>query len=211
MTHSSLPLTLYLATDPDLLRGRDLPAAVAAAIRGGVTIVQLRDKHADGGALYEAAMRLLAVTRPAGVPLIVNDRVDVMLASGADGVHVGASDLPLAEVRRLAGERIVGYSVNTPEDLALAVSCGADYIGIGPVFPTGTKPDARATLGLAGLRELATASPLPSVAIGGVSAANAASVLACGVAGVCVISAILGGDDVQAAARALRATLSPSA
>ena len=201
-------LTLYLATDPGLLGARDLVQTVAESIAGGVTIVQLRDKHADGGALYEAACRLLAVTRPAGVPLIINDRVDVMLASGADGVHVGPHDLPLAEARRLAGDdRMVGYSVNTPEDLALAIREGADHIGIGPVFPTGTKPDARAALGLGRLRELAAAAPIPCVGIGGISLANAASVKACGVSGICVISAILGSDDVGRAARALRAAV----
>jgi thiamine-phosphate pyrophosphorylase len=204
---SSLDFGLYLATDPALLRGRGLVETVAAAIAGGVTIVQLRDKHADGGALYEAACRLLTITRPAGVPLIINDRVDVMLASGADGVHIGCSDLPLAETRGLAGDRMVGYSVNTSEDLALAIREGADHIGIGPVFPTGTKPDARAALGLGRLRELAAAAPIPCVGIGGISLANAASVKACGVSGVCVISAILGSDDVGRAARALRAAV----
>jgi thiamine-phosphate pyrophosphorylase len=204
-------LALYLATDPYLLRGRDLVETVAAAIAGGVTIVQLRDKDADGGELYDTACRLLAVTRPAGVPLIVNDRLDVMLASGADGVHVGASDLPLGRTRELAGDRIVGYSVNTAEDLELAIACQADYIGIGPAFPTSTKPDARATLGLDGLRSLATAAPMPSVAIGGISLENCAVTMACGVSGICAISALLGPDDTRAAARAFRAALDSKA
>lgn len=200
-------LTLYLATDPDLLRGRDLVDTVAEAIAGGVTIVQFRDKRADGGPMYEAACRLLAVTRPAGVPLIINDRLDVMLASGADGIHVGGSDLPLAKTRELAGDRVVGYSVNTPEDLALAIQCRADYIGIGPAFPTSTKPDARATLGLDGLRRLAGAAPMPTVAIGGISLENCAATLACGVAGICVISALLNPPDTRAAAQRFRTAL----
>jgi thiamine-phosphate pyrophosphorylase len=208
---SAEQLTLYLATDPQLLGGRDIVETVADAIAGGVTVVQLRDKEADGGRLYEDACRLLRVTRPAGVPLIVNDRIDVMLASGADGVHVGASDLPLGKTRELAGDRIVGYSVNTPEDLRTAIDCGADYIGIGPAFPTSTKPDARATLGLDGLARLAGAAPMPSVAIGGISLGNCGSTMACGIAGICVISAILGTADVRATARAFRAALEQKA
>jgi thiamine-phosphate pyrophosphorylase len=200
-------LTLYLATDPDLLRGRDLAATVAEAIAGGVTMVQLRDKRADGGPLYDAACRLLAVTRPAGVPLIINDRLDVMFASGADGAHVGTTDLPLDKARELAGNRILGYSVNTPEDLELATRCGADYIGIGPAFPTGTKPDARGALGLDGLRQLATAAPMPAVAIGGINLGNCAAVRACGVAGICVISALLGAPDTREGAMEFRRAL----
>lgn len=200
-------LTLYLATDPDLLRGRDLAETVAECIAGGVTMVQLRDKQADGGPLYEAACRLLAVTRPANVPLIVNDRLDVMLASDADGVHIGASDLPLDKARELAGNRILGYSVNTAADLALAIRCRADYIGIGPAFPTGTKPDARGVLGLDGLRRLATSATMPSVAIGGIHPGNCADIIACGATGVCVISALLGTPDPRATAAEFRRRL----
>ncbi len=200
-------LRLYLATDPGLAAGRDLPGLVAEAIAAGVTAVQLRDKHADGKSLYETACRLLSVTRRHGVPLVVNGRVDGLLAAGADGVHVGPADLPLERVRALAGRAIVGYSAGSPEDLALAERCGADYVGIGPVFPTATKPDAGAALGVDGLRALAAASALPCVAIGGITPGNCAQVMRAGVDGVCVISAILAQADVAAAARAFAAAL----
>jgi thiamine-phosphate pyrophosphorylase len=198
-------LKLYLATDPELTAGRDLGDLVAQAVEAGVTLVQLRDKQADGLRLYATACRLRAVTRRLGVPLIINDRVDVMLAAAADGVHVGPTDLPLAQVRALAQGRLVGYSVTGPADLEVAQRDGADYIGIGPVFPTSTKPDASAVLGLAGLRRLAACTDLPCVAIGGITPANCASVLEAGAEGVCVISAILGQSDIAAAVRGFRA------
>ena len=195
-------LKLYLATDPDLARGRNLAALVEAAVAAGVTLVQLRDKHADGARLDDSACRLRAITRSLGVPLIINDRVDVMLAADADGVHIGANDLPLEHVRRLAAGRLVGYSVNTDDDLREAERHGADYIGVGPVFPTATKPDARPTMGLEGLRRFTAATALPAVAIGGISAANCAAAVQAGADGVCVISAILGQPDTAAAVRA---------
>lgn len=201
-------LKLYLATDPDLTAGRDLCGLVAQAVTAGVTVVQLRDKHASGLELYETACRLRAVTRRLGVPLIVNDRVDIMLAAGADGVHVGSADLPLAQVRALAPGRLVGYSVTGPADLVVAQRFGADYVGIGPVFPTATKPDASAALGIEGLRRLAASTDLPCVAIGGITPANSASVLEAGADGVCAISAILGQDDVAAAVKRFCAVLS---
>lgn len=206
MTSSkTVDYSLYLATDPDLIGDRDIRDVVAAAIEHGVTVVQLRDKHADSATLYRTARTLLEITRPRGVPLIVNDRVDVMLASGADGVHVGIHDLPLEQVRRLAGPRaLVGYSVNTADDLAEAVRHGADYVGMGPVFPTATKADARTLLGLEGLRHLANRAPFPVVAIGGVTPENHTAALAAGASGVCVISAILGHEDIAAAVTAFR-------
>lgn len=200
-------LKLYLATDRGLTAGRDLGELVAEAVAAGVTLVQLRDKHAGGQELYETACRLRAVTRRLGVPLIINDRVDVMLAAGADGVHVGATDLPLAHVRALAPGRLVGYSVTGAVDLDVARRGGADYVGIGPVFVTSTKPDASPALGLAGLRQLAAAAGLPCVAIGGITPANCAAVLAAGAEGVCVISAILGQADVAAAVKRFRTAL----
>ena len=202
---TDIDYSLYLATDPDLIGARDIREVVATAIACGVTVVQLRDKHADGGALYRTARSLLEITRPRGVPLIINDRVDVMLASGADGVHVGVHDLPLEQVRRLAGPgALVGYSVHTDDDLAMAIRCGADYVGMGPVFPTATKADARKLLGLEGLRRLALQAPFPVIAIGGVTAANCADAMAAGASGVCVISSILGQEDIAGAVTALR-------
>jgi thiamine-phosphate pyrophosphorylase len=201
--------SLYLATDPILLGQRDLCNVVAEAVDAGVTVVQLRDKTAGGADLYRTACRLLEVTRPRGVPLIVNDRVDVALAARADGVHVGVDDLPLEQVRRLVGpDSIVGYSVNTDRDLDVAAAFGADYIGVGPLFPTATKPDARTVLGVDGLRRLAARATCPVVAIGGITSANCADAISCGAAGICVISAILGQADISAAVTGFRSALS---
>jgi thiamine-phosphate pyrophosphorylase len=200
-------LRLYLATDSELTAERDLCDLVARAITAGVTCVQLRDKVASGQQLYLSACRLHAVTQRLGVPLIINDRVDIMLAAGAEGVHVGATDLPLARVRALAAGRLVGYSVTAAADVEVARRDGADYVGIGPVFPTSTKPDASPALGLAGLRDLAAAAGLPCVAIGGITPANCAAVLTAGANGVCAISAILGHDDIGAAVQRFRAAL----
>ncbi len=199
--------TLYLATDRKVLGSGDLLAAVEAAVRGGVTVVQLREKGVSGQAFYQAALGVHALTRRLGVPLIINDRVDVMLAVGAEGVHVGRGDLPLPAVRRLAEGRIVGYSVNTLEHLRFAESAGADYVGIGPVFATGTKPDTGPVLGVAGLREIVSQATIPCVAIGGITPANIDEVAACGVAGCCVVSAILGADNPEAAARDLKSRI----
>lgn len=199
--------TLYLATDRALLASRRWEDVVEAALAGGVTVLQLRDKEATARELYETGQRLLPLARRHGVPLLINDRLDVALALGADGAHLGRGDLPLAAARRLAPGLILGYSVNRPEHLAHAEACGADYVGIGPVFATSTKGDTAPVLGLDGLRRLVAQAHLPCVAIGGITLATAAAVRATGVAGVCVISAVLGQADVAAAARGLRAAL----
>lgn len=201
------PLKLYLATDPELGGNRDLPTLVEEAVAAGVTIVQLRDKKAEGGTLYATAARLRELTARLGVPLIINDRVDVMLAVEADGVHVGTNDLPLEHVRRLAGDRIVGYSVNTIADLRTAERYGADYIGIGPVFPTATKPDAHDVLGAEGLKTLLEHTRLPAVSIGGITPRNCSAVIEAGAVGVCAISAILGADSIARAVEVFRTAL----
>jgi thiamine-phosphate pyrophosphorylase len=205
MKPSSIDFSLYLATDQRLLAGRDLCAVVEAAVAAGVTVVQLREKEASAAEFFETGRRLLALTRRLGVPLIINDRVDVMLALDADGVHVGKQDLPLAAVRRLVGkDKLVGYSVTCLEDLEFAVANGADHVGIGPVFSTSTKLDASPPLGLEGFRRLAARAAIPCVAIGGITAETCVPLMAAGAAGVCVISAILGESDVAAAAQRFR-------
>lgn len=197
--------TLYLATDRKLLGRRDMAAVISAAIDAGVTVVQLREKELSAREFFEVGQRLLAVTRRHGVPLIINDRLDIMLALDADGCHLGRGDLPLAVARRLAPGKILGYSVNALEQVAEAVAGGADYIGIGPVFPTGTKSDAGPALGREVLQRITASAGRPCVAIGGISAANAGELRGTGVAGICVISAILAAPDVTAAVRQLRA------
>jgi len=199
-----MDFSLYLATDRAMLGRRDLLETVAAAVAGGVSAVQLREKNLAGGPFHEVAAALQLLTRRLGVPLIINDRVDVMLAVDAEGVHVGRGDLPLGAVRRLASSRVVGYSVNNLAHLRFAESAGADYVGAGPVFATATKTDTGPVLGLAGLREIVQAARIPCIAIGGITADNIAAVAGCGAAGCCVISAILAADDPERAARDLK-------
>jgi thiamine-phosphate pyrophosphorylase len=202
---------LYLVTDTALSRPRAVPDVVRAAVAGGVTAVQVRDKHASRRELYELTLAVRAVLPP-GVALFVNDAVDVALLAGADGVHVGQDDLPPAEVRALIGpDRLLGLSAGSPEELAVALALPpgtVDVVGIGPVWSTPTKPDAGTGLGpdgVAALADRARAAGLRSVAIGGIDAGNAASVT--GVDGVCVVSAICAAPDPTAAARELRAAL----
>lgn len=197
-------LRLYLVTDEALAGGRPLAAVVGAAVDGGVTCVQLRAKTDSARRILEQARELLALLRPRGVPLIVNDRLDIALAAGADGVHVGQDDLPGAAVRRLAppGFRI-GVSVSTVAEACAAEADGADYLGVSPVFDTPTKRDTPRAAGLEGLRRIRAATRLPLVAIGGIHAGNAAAVRAAGADGLAVVSAIMSAPDPAAAARQL--------
>lgn len=197
--------SVYLVTDRSLARGRPLAEIVAAAVAGGATCVQLREKELGTRALFEEARHLLAILRPLGVPLIVNDRMDVALAVGAAGVHLGQQDLPLPEARRLAPPGwIIGMSAESVDDAVRAAREGADYIGVSPVFATPTKADAAAPLGLEGLRAIRAAVPVPLVAIGGIHLGNAREVLRAGADGLAVVSAIVAADSPRAAAAALR-------
>jgi len=197
-------LSLYLVTDPLLAGPRGVVETVRQALDGGVTIVQLRDPEAKTRALVETAAALLEVTRPRGVPLIINDRVDVMLAVGADGVHVGANDMEPAVARRLAGpDAIVGRSITTLDELRETDLAGVDYIGASPVFSTPTKTDTGPELGLEGLKRLRAATTLPIVGIGRINAENARAVIEAGADGVAVVSAIMAAADPAAAARAI--------
>ena len=197
-------LSVYLVTDPGLVGLRGVVGTVEAAVAGGATMVQLRDPHAKTRALVDVARAILAVTRPAGVPFIVNDRVDVALAAGADGVHVGQSDMRVAVARALAGpDMILGLSITAETDLDGDLA-GVDYLGVGPVYATGTKPDATPPMAVGGLAAIAARTRLPIVAIGGLHAGNAADVVAAGADGVAVVSAICAAPDPEAAARELR-------
>jgi thiamine-phosphate pyrophosphorylase len=172
-------------------------------------MVQLREKEASTGEFFALAKELLALTRPLGLPLNINDRLDIALAVGAAGLHIGQSDLPLKEARRIAGEDfIIGVSAATPEEALEAERGGADYIGAGAVFPTGSKADVRAVIGIGGLRAICAAVKIPVAAIGGIGPGNASAVMeAGGAAGVAVISAILSQPDIQEAASVLRRCL----
>jgi len=201
-------LSLYLVTDPRLTAARGLEATVAAAVRGGVTLVQLRDPAAHGRALVEQARALKAQLAPLGIPLIVNDRVDVAIASGADGVHLGQDDMAPADARALMGpDRILGLSVGNPAEYAASDLAGVDYLGVGPVKATGTKKDAGAAIGAAGIAAVRALTALPLVGIGGLDAPLAGEVIRAGADGVAVVSAICAAPDPEQAARTLRAAI----
>jgi thiamine-phosphate pyrophosphorylase len=194
---------LCLVTDRSLANGRSLAGIVAAAVKGGVTMVQLRDKTASTRAFIEDARALKALLAPPRVPLLVNDRIDVALAAGADGAHVGQADMPVALVRKLLGPKaIVGLSITQSAEARAEDIEFADYLGVGPIFPQLTKPDAAPTLGLEGLAEIRRITSKPIVAIGGVTAANVRAVRSAGADGVAVVSAIMGAQDPMAAAAA---------
>ncbi len=199
-----LDLRVYVITHAGF-RGRSHEEVARAALAGGATLLQLRDKQASARSLVETARRLVALARPEGIPVVVNDRVDVALAAGADGVHVGEEDLAVGDARRILGPHaVVGASAGTVEEAVQAQRDGADYVGVGPVFPTGTKPDAGAAIGLEGLSRIAGAVRIPVVGIGGITPDNAAEVVRAGAAGVAVISAVADAEDMVEATRRLR-------
>ncbi|KGA00890.1 thiamine-phosphate synthase, partial [Cobetia amphilecti] len=172
------------------------------AVRGGVSVVQLRDKHASDEKMIAQAIRLKALLDEYEVPLIINDRIEVALASGADGLHIGQSDGDPVEARRRLGEdALIGLSVQTLEQLKAVDVERIDYLGLGPVYATPTKPDHAAPLGIEGLTQLVRSSPLPTVAIGGISLANACEVMTSGTDGLAVVSALCSAEDPAAAAQ----------
>lgn len=197
---------LYLVTDRHLAAGRDLVEIVSAAVAGGVTLVQLRDKTAPDHEVVELAVRLLDVLRPTGVSLVLNDRPDLAMLAGADGVHVGQGDASVQKARRIMGpEAIVGLSVENLSQVAQAESLDVDYYGVSPVFRTPTKTDTAPPWGLDGLSALRRITTRPLVAIGGIHLDNGRDVLAAGADGLAVVSAIISADDPGAAAAGLRA------
>lgn len=196
-------LTLIAITDGMADGEAGLLHRAAAAARGGATMLQLRLKDADARSLVEVA-RALVDAMP--IPVVVNDRVDVALASGAAGVHLGVDDLPVSAARSIAPDGfIIGVSVGNDDEVAGAT--GADYAGIGPVFGTVSKPDAGGAIGVAEFARLSARTGLPSVGIGGVTPENAGDVIAAGAAGVAVISALLAATDPERAARSLRSAI----
>jgi thiamine-phosphate pyrophosphorylase len=195
---------LYLVTDRRLAGARPLEAIVAAAVRGGASAVQLREKECGTREFVELARRLKALLGPLGVPLLINDRVDVALAAGADGVHLGQSDLEPAAARGLLGDdAIIGLSVETMEQAEEAAALAVDYLGVSPIYPTPTKTDVATSWGLEGLAKLRRASRHQLIAIGGIHAANAADVMAAGADGLAVVSALVAASNPEAAARDL--------
>jgi len=200
--------TLYVITDAKLSRGRSHLEVAKAAIEGGASIIQFREKEMTTRELVETARRLKELTSQNSVPFIVNDRLDVALAVDADGVHVGQDDMPAALARQLIGpDKILGVSASAVEEALQAEREGADYVSASPVFTTPTKPDAPPPTGLEGLKAIVEAVNLPVIAIGGISEENATEVMEAGVQGVAVISAVVSAPDIVAAARRLRETL----
>ena len=199
--------TLYLVTDRGLSLGRATVNIVRAAVAGGVTCVQLREKHCSTRAFIEEAraLKTLLDALETKIPLIINDRLDVALAIGADGVHLGQTDMPIADARRLVGATmIIGISAESVADAIRAEAAGADYIGISPVFTTPTKQDTALPLGLEGVRQIRAAVRLPLVAIGGIQQENAHAVIRAGADGVAVVSAIVSAACPRKAASALK-------
>lgn len=200
----------YLVTQANRSHGRSTEETVAAAIEGGVTAVQLREKHATVRERYDLARALRERTRAAGVTFIVNDRADLAAAVDADGVHLGDDDLPIPAARDVLGsERYIGRSVSTVEAAEAAERAGADYLGVGAVYATTSKdvPESEAEIGTETVAEIADAVDVPIVGIGGVTADNARDVVAAGADGVAVITAITAADDPTAATRRLAASV----
>ncbi len=195
---------LYLVTDPQLNRSRPVLEQVRQALQGGVRIVQLREKKRPDSTFITLAEQALALCRSAGAWLIINDRVEVAFAAGADGVHLGRDDLPLAEARRRLGEEaIIGASVSDPRQALLAVAAGADYLAVNGIFPTATKSDLGELPGLPVLTVIGSLTQLPLLGIGGINETNCAEVVAAGADGVAVVTAVTMADDMAAASRSL--------
>jgi thiamine-phosphate pyrophosphorylase len=205
---SRIDLSVYLVTDSTLCGAYGVVATVEAAVRGGVTAVQLREPVAEDDEVVALGRELAAVLRGTGVPLLIDDRVHLVDTIGAQGAHVGQSDLdPVAARALLGGERLLGLSVQTLEHVRAArllPEGTVDYLGVGPVWPQRTKPDAAAPVGVAGLERIVRASPWPCVAIGGIDGPGVARVRATGAAGIAVVSAVCGRPDPADAARRLR-------
>lgn len=204
----SIDLRLIVITDRDLAAPRDAVDIVAACLEAGAPAIQLRDKHATARELYEQAIALRALTRRHGALLFVDDRLDVALAAGADGVHLGPHDLPIADARRVVPAHfLLGASTDEPDVARRLQADGADYIGCGSVFPTTTKPDAGDDIGPEGLDRVARAVSIPVVGIGGITTANVSQVAATSAAGVAAIGALMGAQDARAAAGKLLAAM----
>ena len=199
-------LGLYVITDPELSLGRSHEEVATQALEGGANVIQLRDKHASTKALYEAGLKLKALTARAGALFIVNDRVDIALAVDADGVHLGQDDLPAIAARRLLGShKVLGVSVENAEQARKAAEDGASYVAIGPIYEArGSKPDAGVPLGAKVIAELRQHTRLPIVAIGGIKNRHLAELFKAGADGVAVISAIAGAKDILAATREMK-------
>ena len=199
--------TLYLVTDRDLMSTETLEQAVEDACKGGVTLVQLREKHASRLEFVDLAYRVKRICDKYGVPLIINDEPEIAVEIGAAGVHVGQEDLEASRVREIVGpDAIVGVSAATIAEAQAAQRAGADYLGVGGIASTATKPEA-GVLTIEELREIVESVDIPVVAIGGVNARTIPGLLGMGLAGYSIVSAIIAADDIEAASRELRSLI----
>lgn len=200
-----IDLSLYLVTDSALSNGRSLEWIVMEAVKGGVTMVQLREKDCSTRDFVELACSLKSKLEPLHIPLIINDRLDIVLAANADGLHIGQSDMPYDLARRILGyDKIIGLSVENIKQAREANELSVDYIGISPVFGTQTKTDTARPFGLDGVREVASFTNHPTVAIGGVNAGNTLDIIGAGANGIAVVSAICSAESPMKAAMRLR-------
>ena len=197
-------LLLYAITDRGSLDKKVFFEKIEEALQGGVTILQLREKELDEDSFTDEAIEVKAICRKYGVPLIINDNVDVALKSGADGVHVGIEDMPIDEIRRKAPDSfIIGATCKTVEQAQSAERLGADYMGVGAVFPSPTKKNA-VRITREQLKEICTSVSIPAVAIGGISLENVDELKGGGMSGIAVVSAVFSADDIQKAASLLK-------
>lgn len=200
--------SLYLVTDRRFLKDRTLKSAVEDSIKGGVTIVQVREKDVTTREFYKVALEVKEITDKYNVPLIINDRIDIAQAIDADGVHLGQDDMPIKLARKILGKnKIIGISVGNVDEAKEAEKDGADYVGIGAIFFTGSKKDIDTPIGTSGLKEVVESINIPSVAIGGVNKENLSGVIKTGTNGAAVISAILGKENIEQAAKELKVVL----
>jgi len=196
----NIDYSLYLVTDRDVLKGRDLISSIEAAILGGVTLIQLREKNISSLEFYNIAVKVKELTDRYSIALIINDRVDVAIAIDAAGVHLGQADFSCEVARKIMGnKKIIGISAGTLEEAKIAEKQGADYIGVGAVFPTGTKLDAQ-DVSINTLKDIKKGINIPVVAIGGISETNYSLLKSTGIDGIAVISAILGKKNIKEAA-----------
>ena len=200
--------SIYLVTDHNCLQGRDFLGCIENALQGGVTLVQLREKNVDGGIFLQRAVAVKNLCDKYNVPLLINDRIDVALACKAAGVHLGQDDIPPSAARAILGpDAIIGVSAHSCEEALAAEKDGADYLGVGAVFPTNSKDDA-SEVGLNMLKEIRQISKLPIVGIGGINAQNYTQVRAAGAQGAAIISGILGVNNIEDEVRKIKMTIS---
>jgi len=203
MSENKVDYSLYLVTDRGLLGERDLVDSIELAIQGGVTLVQLREKSVSTLKFLQLAIRVKEITSRFHIPLIINDRLDIALAVDADGLHVGQDDLPMLKARELFPNKLIGVSASTLAEALLAQEQGADYLGVGAVFSTATKTDAT-KVSLDQLELIKKSVTIPVVAIGGINSTNLQQVMATGIDGVSVVSAILAQENILKAAKQLQ-------